>query len=82
MRYASLSLIAVLLTLAACDDDKSPKPARQDAGGESIDKTPDAGGKTVDAGGPKTDTSTGLERPGKLPRPPKSGLPDDLRPPH
>jgi hypothetical protein len=80
MRYASL--IALLLMLAACDDDKSPKPARADAGGEVIDTTPDAGGKTADAGGRKTDTSTGLERPGKLPRPPTSGLPDDLRPPH
>jgi hypothetical protein len=58
--------IAALLLAGACKDEDSNRPSPK----------PDAGA-TADAGS----TSSALDKPGTLARPPKSGLPAELRPP-
>jgi len=82
MRFA---LLAGLLLFAACGDDDSDKDhTHEDAGagkggsGGAAGKG-GSGGTRADAGVP--DGGSKLEAPGSLPRPPKGGLPADLRPP-
>jgi hypothetical protein len=79
MRY--VSLVTLLSVLAACHSDKDAKPAAADSNQHHIDagSVPDAGKSA--ARGAAADSPPGLERPGKLTRPPTGRLPDDLRPP-
>lgn len=69
-------LFAALLIAAACKDDDATRPeppaTNADAG---VTKPSDAGAK------PDAAKASKLEQPGALPRAPKAGLPDDLRPP-
>jgi hypothetical protein len=77
MRYARwLTLCGVLLAACSSDSNDKPQPAAS--------STPDGGSKTrptVDAAAADSGKAGSvLERPG-LPRPPKTGLPAELRPP-
>lgn len=76
MRHALL--VAALLFAGACKDDdaKRPDPPASNTDAGVTTKPTDAGPKT-DAAKP----ASKLEQPGTLPRAPKGGLPDDLRPP-
>jgi len=75
MRYASWLLLCCVVS--ACGDDDSPIDAKPDA----AITTPDAGNKPADASTtPDAKTESSVPKPA-LPRPPKSGLPDELRPP-
>jgi hypothetical protein len=80
MRYAPL--IVLLLALAGCSSDK-PKASSNDSGtGRADGGQADAGSVMRDAGTGKADSGTSkLERPNTLPRPPRTGLPAELRPP-
>jgi hypothetical protein len=89
MRYASL--LALALVIGACGDDASDGP-RASAGKGGSHSAAGAGGshshagsggaaKSVDAGIDAGDKASKLDRPGTLPRPPKDGLPSELRPP-
>jgi hypothetical protein len=72
MRFA---LLAGLLLFAACgDDDHDKEHTHEDAGAGKGG----SGGTRADAGVPD---GSKLDRPGSLPRPPKAGLPAELRPP-
>ena len=80
MRFA---LLAGLLLFAACgDDDHDKDHSHEDAGagkgGSGGAAKGGSGGTRADAGVPD---GSKLERPGSLPRPPKAGLPAELRPP-
>jgi hypothetical protein len=70
MRFA---LLAGLLVCAACSDDHHDHASGGKGG--SGEKLGDAG--VADSGSPPST----LDRPGSLPRPPKNGLPAELRPP-
>lgn len=77
------ALLAALLCTTACGDDEpdhdhAAHPHAGKGGSASAGKGgSEAGTKQTDAGV----TQSALERPGSLPRPPKTGLPAELRPP-
>jgi hypothetical protein len=90
MRYASL--LALVLVICACGDDDSGESPRANAGKGGSHSAAGAGGshnhagadaKPLDAGAAidAGENASKLDRPGTLPRPPKDGLPSDLRPP-
>jgi hypothetical protein len=87
----SASLLALALAICACGDDDHEGP-HATAGKAGSHSAAGAGGspghagsggeaKPVDAGIELGEKASTLERPGRLPRPPKGGLPSDLRPP-
>lgn len=79
MRRSSVWLV-LCLACAACTDEDATRP---DAGDSTTTKpdasTSDSGKKPEDAATPPSKSK--LEAAGSLPRPPKGGLPADLRPP-
>jgi hypothetical protein len=89
MRYASL--LALALVLSACGDDDREGPSASagkggshsaaGAGGSHTHAGSGGDAKPVDAGIDAAENASKLDRPGTLPRPPKNGLPSDLRPP-
>lgn len=81
MRYAMV--LAAALLICACGDDDGDD-AHGAAGKGGSHSHAGAGGKAgapSDAGVDAGDSTSKLERPGSLPRPPKDGLPSELRPP-
>lgn len=88
MRYAGV--LALALLVSACGDDtngtlqtagKGGSHAHAGKGGSDGNAGKGgSGGAPVD-GGADVEPASKLDRPGTLPRPPKSGLPADLRPP-
>lgn len=90
MQYASLLALALAVVLGACGDDDGESPRAGKGGshsaagaGGSHSHAGNGGGeaKLVDAGIDAGENASKLDRPGTLPRPPKNGLPSDLRPP-
>ena len=88
MRHAAIAVF--LLILVGCSSDKpSAKPAAVDASADHVGTHPPAAGSLPDAGTTaKNDaatkpsaTSAKLERPNTLQRPPRGGLPPELKPP-
>ncbi|WP_438018769.1 hypothetical protein WMF18_06690 [Sorangium sp. So ce315] len=79
---ALLLLIAACALCACTDDTRSPGIGAGDSGTSGTGGPPDAIGP-LDAGiGPDAAAPPSpLDRPGELPRPPGSRLPDDLKPP-
>lgn len=77
MRFA---LLAGLLSLSACGGDGHGDDHHGGGGkGGSGGKSADAG--VVDSGTDPGGSQSALDRPGTLARPPKGGLPAELRPP-
>jgi hypothetical protein len=70
MRHLLLSLVLLLPLAAACEDDDGHLHPAHDAGADSGSAGRDAGPVRPSA----------LSRPA-LPRPPRTGLPPELRPP-
>jgi hypothetical protein len=90
MRYVTL-LVAALF-IGACGDDDTSDPhggagkggSHSHAGEGGSHSHAGTGGKPgapADAGVDAGDSTSKLDRPGSLPRPPKDGLPSELRPP-
>jgi hypothetical protein len=70
-------ITAALLCMCACNDEDAHRPALTAPDAGSPSSKADAGKKTSDAG----QAASALDKPGALARPPKSGLPAELRPP-
>lgn len=79
MRFSMRSALLVgFLSLAACGGDGHGSDPPHGAGGKG-GKPADAG--VVDSGTDAGGSQSNLDRPGTLARPPKGGLPAELRPP-